>query len=69
MGTWRTLHPQRILHALGAINLYGGVLPGDPRTRSLWSEVEYSSDLPTAGLILEGINLNYFKNMYIYSII
>ena len=51
MGTWRTLHPRRILHALGAISVHRDVLLGEPRTRALRSGTECSSDLHTAGLI------------------
>ena len=29
MGTWRTLHPRRILYAPGAINEHGGVSPNE----------------------------------------
>ena len=44
MGTWRTLHPRRILHALDAISAHGGFLPGEPRTWALWSEAENSTE-------------------------
>ena len=29
MGTWRTLHPRRILHAPGAISVHDGFSPGE----------------------------------------
>ena len=50
-GTWRTLHRRLISHAPSAISIsiHGGILPGELRTRALWSGAEYSSDLPTAG--------------------
>ena len=35
MGTWRTLHPRRILHAPGAFSVHGGVLPGEPSTQPI----------------------------------
>ena len=44
MGTWRTLHPRRILHATGAISVHGGVLLGESRTRALRSEAEFSAN-------------------------
>ena len=34
MGTWRMLHPIRILHALGAFSVHVGVLLGEPRIRT-----------------------------------
>ena len=34
MGTWRTLHPRRILHAQSAVSVHSGVSPGDSRTRA-----------------------------------
>ena len=49
MGTWRTLHPRRILYAPGVISVHGGVSPGEPRTRALRFGVECLFDLPTAG--------------------
>ena len=44
MQTWRTLHPRRILHASGAISVYRGVSPGEPRTWILQSGSECSAD-------------------------
>ena len=40
MGTWRTLHSQQILHAPGAISVYGGVSLGKLRTRAFRSGAE-----------------------------
>ena len=37
MATWRTLPPRRNLHAPGAINVHGGVSPGEPPIRTLRS--------------------------------
>ena len=34
MGTWRTLHLRRILHAPCAISMHGNFQPGEPRTRA-----------------------------------
>ena len=48
--TWRTLHPRRILHASGAINVHGSVTPGEPRTWALRYGAECSADLAIAGL-------------------
>ena len=47
MGTWRTLHPRRILHALGVISVHGGVSPDVPRTRALRSSAECSANSAT----------------------
>ena len=44
MGAWRTLHPRRILHAPGAINVHGGFSPGEPRIRELRSRAERSTN-------------------------
>ena len=49
MGTWKTFHHRRILHAPGAISVHGGVSASEPRTRAFRSKDEWSSDLPTAG--------------------
>ena len=51
MGTWRTLHLRRILHAASAISVHGSVTPGEPRTRTLQSVAECSADSATAGVI------------------
>ena len=48
MGTWRTVHPQRILHAPGAISVYGSFSLGEPRTRALQSGAEDSTDWATS---------------------
>ena len=42
MGTWRTLHPRRILHTPSAISVHG-----EPRTRALLSGAEDSIDWAT----------------------
>ena len=39
MGTWRTLHPRRILHAPGAISVHVSISPGESRTWALWSRI------------------------------
>ena len=43
MGTWRTMHPRRILHAPGDIGVHDGFSPGEPRARGLWSGAEDST--------------------------
>ena len=47
MGTWKTLHPRRILLAPCAITVHGDVSPGDPRTRALRFGAESSADRVT----------------------
>ena len=44
MGTWRTLHPRRTLHAPGDISAHGGISKGKLRTQALRSGVECSAD-------------------------
>ena len=48
MGSWRTLDPRQILHALSAISEHGVFSPGRPRTLAFRSGAEWSSDLLTA---------------------
>ena len=48
MGTWRTLHPQRILHRPNTICVHGSVSPGVPRPWALWAGAECSADWSTA---------------------
>ena len=50
MGTWRTLHPRRILHAPGAISVHRGVSPGKPRTRVLRFGAEWSTEWTNTAL-------------------
>ena len=52
MGTWRTLHTRRILHAPNAISVHGGVSSAEPRIRALRSGAEWSGDRATANLEL-----------------
>ena len=43
------LHPQQILHAIGAISVLGGISPSEPRIQALLSGAECSADwAPTA---------------------
>ena len=44
MGTWRTLHPQRILHVPGAIIVHVDFSLDESRTRALRSGVENATD-------------------------
>ena len=50
MGTWRTLHPRRILHARGVISVHVGFSPCEPQTWALWSTAE----VPTEWVEYEG---------------
>ena len=50
MGTWRTLYPRLILQAPGTISVHGGVLPGEPQNRALWSGGERFTNRATAAL-------------------
>ena len=64
MGTWRALHPRRILHAPGAISVHVGASPDESRTRALRSGAECSSDLPTAELKKNG-GISDFCSSYV----
>ena len=48
MGTWRTLHPRRILYTPGAISIYGCV--SQASLEPVPSEAECSADWATAAL-------------------
>ena len=50
MGTWKTLHPRRILHTSGTISVHDGFSPGKPQTRALRCGTEDSTDWATAAL-------------------
>ena len=61
MGTWRTLHPRRILHAPGAISVHGNILPGEPGTHALQPRTKWSPDNPPQGkMISENIFVCYY---------
>ena len=58
MGTWRTLHPRRILYAPGGISVHGGFSPGEPQIRALRACAEDSTVWAIEARMQFGVTLN-----------
>ena len=60
METWRTLHPREILHAPGAISVYGGVSQASLESETSGPELSVPNNAEESFYYCHGIRLRFY---------